>query len=371
MTGPPSPAPRDAGLDAARALCTLGVVIAHATISYLTTPIGWAIRDGSQAQVADLSVWTFRQFLMPAFFLLSGWLGGRTFARLGPHALVVHRARRLVVPLALFLVPVSMAMNGLWNWGRACARRDAVAETVPAFQASTLPVTLGHLWYLYYLIWLTAGAVVVAAAWRRAPARWRAQWGALVGAVDRRGLTALVLTGPTAIWLTLGHKLQLDTPLDFVPDLLILAYFGTFFAWGWWLGPVAGAVPRWRAPIAYLAAAGAIAALVPPLIASVDGAAPPAWALGLAALSSWLLVTGLIDACRAWRAPPAWLGRFAVGSFWTYVVHLPLVVLLQLGAAQLDLPGVLEVLAIVAIALAASLGSFALIRRTWLGRLVA
>lgn len=368
---------RDPGLDAARALATLGVVVAHAALSYLTTPIGWAVRDTSSAGAVgsagavDLLVWTARQFLMPTFFLLSGWLGARTLERVGAAAVLRHRARRLVLPLALFVVPMSLAMNGLWDWGRALDGRDAVAAPVPALRGSTLPITLGHLWYLYYLIGLTVLAVAASAAWRRAPAGWQRGRERAVSALDRAGLTAPVLAVATAGLLALGGKLQLDTPLGFALDPLILAYFGGFFGWGWWLAKDAATPPPWRAPSSLLAAAGVIGLLVPALEASVSGAAPTTGPLYASALASWLLVTALLDACRRWQRPPAVLGYLALASFWTYLVHLPLVVLLQLGASRVHAPGPLEYVVIVAVALAASLGSFALIRRTALGRLVA
>ncbi len=362
---------RDPGLEAARALAMLGVVLLHAGVAYMTTPIGWAIRDTSTARAADLLVWSGRQFLMPTFFLLSGWMCGRNLARLGAGAVVRQRARRLVLPLLLFLLPMSLAMNALWRWGRALQPRDDVAAPVPALATSELAVTLGHLWYLYYLIALTVLALLAAAAWRHAPARVRHGWTRAVHAVDRRGLTAPLLAVPTAGLLAAGGQLQLDTPLGFALDPLILAYFGAFFAWGWWLGDGTTPPRRARAPLAFLAAAGVIALLVPPLIASVDGARPSGWALYAAALSSWLLVTALVDGCRRWQGPPAALGYLALASFWTYLVHLPLVVLLQLGAARLHAPGPLELVVIVAITLAASLGSFALVRATALGRLVA
>jgi glucans biosynthesis protein C len=367
---------RDPGLDAARALATIGVIFAHGLASYLTTAIGWAVRDTSRSQVADLLIWTARQFLMPTFFLLSGWLGARSLARMGAAALVRHRARRLALPLVIFLVPMSLAMNGLWDWGRALAGRDPVSAPVPALSPSSLPVTLGHLWYLYYLIMLTLLALAAAAAWRRAPATWQAAHQRAVSAIDRSGLAAVVCAVPTAVCLAVGDQLQLDTPLDFVPDVLNLCYFGGFFAWGWWLGggwlARDPAVPgRARAPVSVAVASGLIALLVPPLIASVDGARPPAWALGAAALSSWLLVTAVVDACRRWRRPPAALRPIAVASFWTYLVHVPLLILLQLGASRLHLPGPLEYVAICLLALGGSLASFALIRRTPVGRLVA
>ena len=362
---------RDPGLDAARAVATLGVVLAHAALSYLSTPIGWAVRDGSSSQVADLLVWSARQWLMPTFFLLSGWLGARTVARAGLGALARHRARRLVLPLALFLVPMSMAMIGLWDWGRACMRRDVVPDAVPALRASTLPITLGHLWYLYYLLALTVLAIIATVAWRRAPRALRDGLARAVAAVDRAGLAALVMAVPTAALLAIGGKLQLDTPLGFLPDPLIVAYFGAFFAWGWWRSSDDAPPTRARAPLALIAAAIVIGALVPALIDSTHGARPPTWALLGSALSSWLLVTGIVDGCRRWQRPPAALRYLALASFWVYLIHLPLVVLLQLGTSQLDAPGLLEFVAIAVITLAASLGSFALIRTTPLGRLVA
>jgi peptidoglycan/LPS O-acetylase OafA/YrhL len=309
---------------------------------------------------------------MPTFFLVAGWLGARTVARAGLAALVRHRARRLVVPLAIFVVPMSLAMESLWRWGRSLAPRGHVPDPVPALTASELPITLGHLWYLYYLIALTAIAALVTAGWRHAPARWRAAHARAVVAIDRVGLVAPLAAVPTALILARADQLQLDTPLHFTIDPLILAYFGGFVAWGWWLGGAGAALAspwRGRGPLGLLAAALVIAALVPALVDSVGGARPTAPALAGAALSSWLLVGGLLDVCRPWRRPPAVLTTLAVASYWTYIVHLPLVIVLAIGASQLAAPGALELVTIAAAALAASLATFALVRRTPLGRL--
>jgi len=47
-------APRAAGLDAARAIAMMLVVATHAALSFMVTPIGWAIQDRSRYLGVDL-----------------------------------------------------------------------------------------------------------------------------------------------------------------------------------------------------------------------------------------------------------------------------------------------------------------------------
>lgn len=363
---------RDPGLDAARAVAMLGVLLAHVALPYMATEIGWAIRDQSSNQAVDLLVWTARQWLMPLFFLVAGWLGARSALRAGLGALLRQRARRLVLPLALFLVPISYAMNALWRWGRTLVPYEAMAAPVPKLEPSEISVTLGHLWYLWYLILLTLAGAAIAAAWRLAPAAWRSAVGRAVLVVDRGGWTAPLLAVPTCALLAATGQLQTDTPLRYTPDPIILAYFGLFYAWGWGLGAVDASrevPPPRRGAIQLACAAAVIAALVPALIDSVDGARPGVPALFGAALSSWLLVNGVLDVCRRWAEPPAVVHRLAAASFWIYVVHLPLVIVLSIAASQVAAPGPLEFVAITALALASCYGTFVLVRPTPLGAL--
>ena len=48
------PRQRHDGLDAARALAMILVVATHAAISFMVTPIGWAIQDRLQHLAVDL-----------------------------------------------------------------------------------------------------------------------------------------------------------------------------------------------------------------------------------------------------------------------------------------------------------------------------
>jgi hypothetical protein len=112
--------------------------------SYLSTPIGWAVRDTSTARLRPAGV-DRAPVLMPTFFLLSGWLGVVTLARVGAAAGPAPR-RRLVLLLAIFVVRC--------RWRERCgtsralpARRGRRAGA--GVDPSELPITPGHLWYLY------------------------------------------------------------------------------------------------------------------------------------------------------------------------------------------------------------------------------
>ena len=342
---------RGDALVSVRALAMLSVVAGHAALSFLETPIGWAVRDRARWLGADAAVWTIRQFAMPTFFFIGGIAAAALWQRLGARGFVVHRARRLLLPLAVSLVPVSLAMSALWDAGRAQVGRDAGADAVPQHEASSMPITLAHLWFLYYLLGLTALAVVIALVVRTRP-RWLARLAAQPAAL------LVLLTVPPWLGRIAVGGLQVDTPLGFVPDLASVVTYGAFFAGGWWWparGEAAAALARWT-PAFLAIIAVATAAVTPALLDSRSGAAPSVAVTGAAVVDAAALVLVLVGGAHRWLAtPPRWLAWLAADNLWLYIVHLPVVVALQLGAAWTGGPGPLEYLAIIAVALAVSI----------------
>src|SRR5574338_1443518 len=118
----------------------------------MVTPIGWAIQDRSQFVGIDLIVWILRAFGMPLFFWLSGFAARALLQRRGLSGYVRDRVLRILVPLVVALLPISLALDVLWDWGRDVGGRIRVADTAPKLEESELPIVLGHLWYLYYLL---------------------------------------------------------------------------------------------------------------------------------------------------------------------------------------------------------------------------
>ena len=328
---------RDPGLDAARALAMLLVVAVHAAIPFMATPIGWAVEDDTYLEAVDLFVWVGHAFLMPVFFWLAGYFARIVVARDGAARFVRARVVRVALPLAVAIVPCSLALHAEWDWAQ---HRHATVENL---RSSGLAVDLGHLWYLYYLIIVSAVALVV----RRL-----------------RVPLAAVIAAPVVV-MCAARKLQIDTALGFAIDPVVLAFPGPFFAWGWMTrDPRAFARLTWPAAIASVAL---IAALVPALLASASGGEPSLVASAGAGAVAVTGVVAFVGACMRCAERP-WIRFAAEASYWSYIVHLPLVVLLQIALAGVVLPGPLKLAAILVGALAACFASYALLVRPTLLR---
>lgn len=335
---------RNASLDAARAIAMMLVVATHAALSFMVTPIGWAIQDRSQFIGVDLYVWIIRAFVMPMFFWLAGYFSRGVLVRGGIVGFAKNRASRILLPLAIALVPCSLVVGALWDWGREIATRATVGEAIPKLQRSELAIFLGHLWFLYYLLALSAVAVIVARVRVRVPIL-------AVPAVLAFGVLAYL------------GALQPDTPLGFIPDLPILAYMGGFFAWGWLVHARPDALAQYARRIGAAAgiALGALAVVIPTL---ARGQAPPLHAVAASAVFSVAVMVGYLGACVRYLSAPRPLLRFASdASYWFYVLHLPVVVALQVVLARVAIPGPLKYLAIVAVTTVVCLGIYALVAR--------
>jgi fucose 4-O-acetylase-like acetyltransferase len=293
------------------------VVLAHAAIAYMVTPIGWAIQGPVTWIGADLFVWIARAMVMPLFFWLAGYFSRAVYER-GPMAFLHQRVTRIALPLLVALVPVSFALNALWDWGREVSARGVVPHHIPAIEGSTLPLTLGHLWFLYYLLVMSAIALVVVPLARRVRLPFPP---ALAGALS---IVPLMVDG----------ALGLQTPLGFGIDPCVLGYEGAFFAWGWLVHANRDELARSanRVWIELALAAVALAVLIPVLR---DGGTIPAYAIGASGAFSLLLIDAAVGLCvRYGNQPRPLIRRISDASFLVYIVHLPIVVLLQIAIAS-------------------------------------
>lgn len=371
-------------LDALRTAAMLNVVLVHAAMSFaVKAPAGWAALDRSRSYLFDLGIFAAVGFTVQVFFLLAGFFAARLLRRQGLVGFTRERTRRIGVPFVVALVVLVPLMQAVGLLGAA---RRAEAGTHPGFWAAAIDFftsrlfwesyTLGHLWFLWYLLLLYAALLAVVALAGRLPALARVD--RVVAAVVGSPARPLLLAIPTAA-LMLPMSWMIDTPLGVVPEPHILAYYTLFFGLGALLARQPALLHQTTAWRWYLLLAGVVAlpaTLGLIVLASASGQLrdSPYYdaALVCCALYTWLMIFGLLGLFQRWAARPIATVRYlSDASFWIYLVHFPLVLLLQILIKDVPLPALLKFGLVVAVAALLLLGSYQLlVRHTVVGALL-
>jgi peptidoglycan/LPS O-acetylase OafA/YrhL len=235
----------------------------------------------------------------------------------------------------------------------------------------TLFPVFHHLWFLWFLCWMVAGF----ALWKRlAP-------GTAAEAVPRpwvesarRYLWLVPLTMLPA-WF-MGRDMPVfgpDTSSSLLPPLHLLAYYTVFFGFGalCFGGPLGidGMGKRW-----WLALPLALFVLFPAGMVLVHDGDPRWWPLAVLChvLYAWAMCAAMMGLFRQLVSMRrAWVRYLSDASYWMYLMHLPLVIVLQAWLRDWPLaPGWKFALICVAVAAVLLLSYETLVRRSWIGALL-
>jgi peptidoglycan/LPS O-acetylase OafA/YrhL len=238
-----------------------------------------------------------------------------------------------------------------------------------------------HLWFLEYLVFFYVFALVLVPLLRH---RYLA---VPVGVINRsfRAVTisplgAFALAFLTCPILYLMRDGAIDDPSGFAPEGRILIAYLVFFGWGWLLSRNADLLLVLRrfphAPI--FIGLGVVAALLGYSIwywlqetgtQMVLGVVASAWCL---ALSMWLFVFGIVGIFfRVLERPVARFRYLSDSSYWLYLVHMPVLLVFQVAAAETNWPPALKAMVVLAASLATLLGSYhVFVRFTWVGAIL-
>lgn len=114
-SSPASSIPRRHDLDALRAIAMLLGILLHGMLSFVPMPdAGWPVHDVRQGTAYSVALSAIHGFRMPLFFLLSGFFTAMLWRRRGLSALVIHRIKRIFLPLVLgtiTIVPLVWAVS--------------------------------------------------------------------------------------------------------------------------------------------------------------------------------------------------------------------------------------------------------------------
>lgn len=378
----PGPA-RVAWIDDLRILACIGIVLFHAAYAY-ATPNWWYVVDPAQSPVLHPIMAVLRPLALGLFFFAAGYLTPGALARRGTGGFLKERLVRLGIPLLIGLTlvfPLLMYAFYLnfrnygpidfptYIWRIYCGVGGQRPE---GWSGPVWPDTqFGHLWFLelllvyggLYALWRRLKPLPAHAAERPLPH----PFDAIILIVAVGHLDFLVrIHDPIYSWRPGLGVLQLH-PAD-LPREAACFFLGALAATRGWVRQL----PGWLGTRALLAGSLAVAAFLAAEWAGIPVFIPG----GTTGLHAWLFAIGetavlavLALGLVAWLrdhagTPPVWRPLLAANSYGVFLLHLPLIVLLNYAILGLALPGWAKFLIVSVFALPLSLAASRLIRRS-------
>ncbi len=361
--------------DHLRALAMLAGVFFHAALAHSPMSHGfWPTAHRAQAPIIDALAWFLHLIRMPVFFVVAGYFTVWLIVARGWSGLLRQRLRRIVLPF-LFAFPLIHGVElASIEWAAKTVAHPSpllsmVREAMQMPNPPTLPPTTGHLWFLYYLLIFTAFAWI-AHALELAPklSRWP-------------GLTPGRVLGFLPLFVAIGFLATTTphpAPDSLFPQFFGIALYGPFFALGAYLHGrlyAFSALRRLALPMLIVSALLYLAYLV-----RIEGfsaadwfrTAPPDLALIQALIATLGTTAILMFGLHGLNRPNRFLAYLARSSYWTYLLHLPVLFAVQFWLIDLDLHWASAFLAATGITFAVCLISYELlVRRTrlreWVG----
>ncbi|HRJ64373.1 acyltransferase family protein [Brevundimonas sp. UBA2416] len=339
------PSGRLHGLDALRGTALLLGVVLHASMSYFPVTI-WIVPDTDNSPVASAIFFAIHLFRMTSFFLIAGLFAHMMLDRRGTVGFIKDRGMRIAGPLAAFWFPVLAAIIAGLIW-MAAIRNGGTIPTdgppPPPLTLETFPLT--HLWFLWVLLILYVGMLILRAPFAMADRD--GGWGRFVDRITGALIgpwTPALMAAPLAVafWLTPNWMpfFGIPTPdTGLVPNATALTAFGTAFGLGFLLDrrrdllvrierlwPVFTVVALGVGTAAMVMVGGPVPELAP--VTDPELKAPLAAVMALAVFASVFAVLSL--ALRFASGYSAVRRYLADSSYWVYIVHLPLVMVGQI-----------------------------------------
>jgi glucan biosynthesis protein C len=302
-------AQRIPALDAYRAtMMLLGLVLHSAVFTATYAPIRTNLGEDLLYLIYDF-IHTFR---MPAFIFVSGFFSALIFTKYGARALIGNRAKRILLPLLIFWPLVTIAFQLVF----ALATGGSV---VPAEQNF---VEFYHLWFLAYLVYLNSIAVLLVKMLPWVFTRPLKILNYRIGQVALYVIATLLLA---VIPYTLEPDGTLKTASAVAPDNSMIAFYLIIFLLGWLAFQNQSIITNFRKHWYLFLIIGSIGYLAH-LATSEQLDFDYRVVYFGASLNLSFAILGLMQKLITKTNSVA--SYFSQGSYWIYIVHLPIVLLI-------------------------------------------
>lgn len=370
------------GLDAFRGCALFLGVVEHSAMAYMLPP-SWIVINSQTSGVAGALFFFIHMFRMTAFYVVAGLFAHLMIQRRGWVGFVKDRSSRIAGVLFAMWPVVCAAIIGVTVFNAAIHKGGGnEGPPPPPLTLGTVPLT--HLWFLWVLLILYAVMLAVRAVLSLDRS------GGFVRTADRAADLLIGWWSPVLLAIPLALVFYL-TP-DWIPFLTIpspesglvpnaqaMTAFGVAFGIGVLLDRRRDLLVvierRWPlfTVVAVLSGAAALYLVGGPVPHNMGPMTDPGMKIITAsacAIADYAMTFASFALALRFASGHSAVRRYlADSSYWVYIVHVAVAMLVQVLVLTEPWPWYVKYLTVLTVATAVSLISYELlVRHTWLGR---
>lgn len=341
-------------LDALRAIMMLLGIVLHTCLSYtvVTAEKHWFFNDPHSTWIGfDFMFSVIHFFRMPIFFMVAGFFAALLFYERSAQSMLKNRLQRIVYPFLVFVMLLWL-MNAL-ALGFAFEEFKAAGFPIsdkygprPFHWTQLFPKVTMHLWFLYYLIWLSALGWLFGKLTQAAPNFFQKFNSTFSHLLQQPFLKLLIPTLLTFFMLCLIDQDWIRTPISWVPNIKALAFYAVFYFFGWFLYQSKTQLHTFQQHAGIFTSIALFLAVV-----QFIGIEFPFLTRFINALLVWSFVYGITGLFfRFLNRPSNRMRYISDASYWIYLIHLPLTIVLPTLLIGWTIPAVLKFLIAVIVA---------------------
>ncbi|WP_299673400.1 acyltransferase family protein [uncultured Tenacibaculum sp.] len=344
-------------LDALRAIMMLLGIVLHAALTYNVTNHGnaWSIKDPNTTHLfSDFLVLLIHSFRMQIFFVVAGFFGAMLYYERQPKQMIKNRFSRIVLPFITFLLLLWPFIVFAYSYTNATFSHQVnaldISLNIFSSFASILPKTTSHLWFLYYLSWITATMVIFKQVFKNQKINdiihKRFEW-----IIQRPFLRILCFSILIFITLYFLGTSMIQASVSLILDKNTYVYFLVFYVIGWILYSSKHHLESFMQYDWLFTLTAVILSIIQGLIIQIYQLNPSSNSILLIALSAiivCLFTSGIIGLFVRYASHYSARMRYiSDSSYWVYLIHLPLTAIIPAFIWNLPLPAVAKFLIVV------------------------
>jgi len=375
-------------LDALRGIMMMLGIVLHGSQWYLSNPPGGIPfpTDASTSPIFDVLMHFIHSFRMPLFFVLAGFFTSLLVAKRGIRGTYVNRGKRILGPLlasVLTILPLTVVaalaflVSARFGTHQVLPTEEQLGIIQQEMAAAGLPTnepSLGHLWFLYYLLYFYL-TIPLCHYFLRLISGYQEQLDRVIA--SPWFYLVLGLLSSLALWPFKGGVL-FEGFIFIKPHPPSLVYYGSFFVMGYIIHhhrtilasfaknlPLFAIISTLLFPLAMMATSAEFEA--EKLTDQIHGTA-----VVINAFLTWSLIymfMGLFLRFLDFSSP--WTLYISNSSYWVYLFHLPVISMAAWIMLPFELPAIIKFMAITVATTVVCFSSYHyLVQNSWVSDLL-